>query len=77
MFLYTTLRLRTGQMGYWLKLSLLTFIFEGLFWSLLHYAIFVPFFWIIAGMIWVDRKEKVDVATYCQCAVGPDKGGYF
>jgi len=59
-FLYGLLRLRTGQMGFWLKLSLLTFFFESLFWSLLHYAVFVPFFWIIAGMIWVDRKhEKV------------------
>jgi len=57
-FLYTTLRLRTGRMGFWFKLSLLTFIFEGLFWSLLHYAIFVPFFWMIAGMVWVDRVEK-------------------
>jgi len=57
-FLYTTLRFPTGQMGYWLKLSLLTFIFEGMFWSLLHLAIFVPFIWMIAGMIWADRKEE-------------------
>jgi len=48
----------TGQMGYWFKLSLLTFIFEGMFWSLLHLSIFVPFIWIIAGMIWADRKEE-------------------
>jgi len=59
-FLYATLRLPTGQIGYWLKLSLLTFIFEGMFWSLLHLAIFVPFIWMIAGMIWADRRiEKV------------------
>jgi len=58
-FLYATLRLPTGQMGYWLKLSLLTFIFEGMFWSLLHLAIFVPFIWMIAGMIWADRKEEI------------------
>jgi len=57
-FLYATLMLPTGQMGYWLKLSLLTFIFEGMFWSLLHLAIFVPFIWMIAGMIWADRKEE-------------------
>jgi len=39
-------------------LSLGIFLLEGLFWSLLHYAIFVPFIWMIAGMIWVDRREE-------------------
>jgi len=57
-FLYATLRLPTGQIGYWLKLSLLAFIFEGMFWSLLHLALFVPFIWMIAGMIWADRKKE-------------------
>ena len=60
-FLYVTLMLSTGRMGFWLKLSFLTFIFEGMFWSLLHYAIFEPFFWIIAGMIWADREEEKDI----------------
>jgi len=59
-FLYTTLMLSTGQMGHWLKLSLLTFIFEGMLWSLLHLAIFVPFIWMIAGMIWADRTQKYE-----------------
>jgi len=57
-FILATLLLRTGRMGFWLKLSLGVFLLEGLFWSLLHYAIFVPFIWMIAGMIWVDRKEQ-------------------
>ena len=59
-FIITTLLLRTGTMGLWLKLSLGVFLLEGLFWSLLHYAIFVPFIWMIAGMIWVDRKEETE-----------------
>ncbi len=57
-FVLMTLLLRTGQIGLWLKLSLGIFLLEGLFWSLLHYAIFAPFIWMIAGMIWVDRKEE-------------------
>jgi len=60
-FFFMTLLLRTGRMGFWLKLSLGIFLLEGLFWSLLHYAIFVPFIWMIAGMIWVDRKEEEEV----------------
>jgi len=56
-FLYVTLGLHTGRIGVWLKLSLGVFLLEGIFWSLLHYAIFVPFIWMIAGMIWVDRQE--------------------
>ena len=58
-FFFMTLLLRTGQMGLWLKLSLGVFLLEGLFWSLLHLAIFVPFIWMIAGMIWADRKKEV------------------
>jgi len=59
-FMITTLLLPTGQIGLWLKLSLGVFLLEGLFWSLLHIAIFVPVIWLIAGMIWADRvvKEK-------------------
>lgn len=66
-FFFMTLLLRTGQMGLWLKLSLGVFLLEGLFWSLLHYAIFVPFIWMIAGMIWVDRvgeKREFSGAGY-------------
>ena len=61
-FIIGTFFLRTGTMGLWLKLSLGIFLLEGLFWSLLHYAIFVPFIWIIAGMIWVDRVKRVEGA---------------
>lgn len=57
--LIKTMMVRSSVFGYWLKLALFVFIFEGIFWSLSTYAVMVPFIWILIGMIWADARKEV------------------